>query len=68
MCSSLNVEIASKMRKLFTFLKNYENCFNFKNAEILFEHENEDYIINFLSNAESLYESLYIFSETSSKF
>ena len=61
MCSSLNVEIASKMRKLFTFLKNYKNYFDFKNAEIFFEHENEDYVIDFLSNAKSSYELLYIF-------
>ena len=64
MCDSLNVKIASKMRKLFTFLKNYENYFDFKNAETLFEHENEDHIINLLSSAKLLYKSLYIFSET----
>ena len=63
MCNNLNVEIASKMRKLFTFLKNYENCFDLKNAEILFEHENEDHVINLLLSAKSSYDSLYIFSE-----
>ena len=63
-CNNLNVEAASKMRKLFTFLKNYKNCFNFKIAETLFEHENKNHVINFLSNAKSLYESLYIFFET----
>ena len=64
MCNSLNVEIAPKMRKLFTLLKNYENCFDFKNAKTFLEHENEDHIINLLSSAKSLYKSLYIFSET----
>ena len=64
MYNSLNIEIAPKMRKLFTFLKNYENCFDFKNAKTFSEHKNENYIINFLSSAESLYESLYIFFET----
>ena len=63
-CNSLNVEIALKMRKLFTFLKNYENCFNFKNIKFSFEYENEDYVINFLLNAKSSYESFYIFFET----
>ena len=63
-CNNLNVEIAPKMRKLFTFLKSYENCFDFKNAEILFEYKNEDHVINFLFNAKSLYESLYIFFKT----
>ena len=64
MCSNLNVKIASKMRKLFTFLKSYENCFDFKNAEIFLEHENEDYIIDFLSSAKSSYKSFYIFFKT----
>ena len=64
MCNNLNVEIASKMRKLFTFLKNYKNCFDFKNAKIFFEHENKNHIINFLSSAKSLYKSLYIFFKT----
>ena len=64
MCNSLNIEIASKMRKLFTFLKNYENCFDFKNAEILFEHENENHVIDLLSSAKSSYKSLYTFFET----
>ena len=49
------------MRKLFIFLKNYENYFDFKNAETFFEHENENHVINFLSSAKSLYKSLYIF-------
>ena len=61
MCNSLNVKAALKMRKLLTFLKNYENCFDFKNAETLLEHENKYYIINLLSNTKLLYESLYIF-------
>ena len=52
------------MRKLFTFLKNCKNCFDFKNAEILFEHENKNHIINFFSNAKSSYESFYIFFKT----
>ena len=67
MCNSLNVEIASKMRKLFTFLKSYENCFDFKNTKILFEHKNENHVITFLSNAKSLYKSLYTFFETKFK-
>ena len=64
MCNSLNVEIASKMRKLFIFLKSYKNCFNFKNAETFFEHENENHVINLLSSAKSSYKSFYIFFET----
>ena len=68
MCNNLNVEFALKMRKLFTFLKNYKNCFDFKNAETFFKHEDEEHVIDFLSNAKSLYKSLYIFLKQSSKF
>ena len=63
----MNVEIASKMRKLFTFFKKYENYFDFKDAKTFFEYENENYIINFLSSAKSSYKSLYIFFETKFK-
>ena len=52
------------MRKLFSFLKNYENCFDFKNAKTLFEHENENYIINLLLSAKSSYKSFYNFFKT----
>ena len=64
MCNNLNVEIASKMRKLLTFLKNYENCFDFKNAKTFFEHENENHVINFLSSAKLSYKSFYILFKT----
>ena len=67
MYSNLNIKIASKMRKLFTFLKNYKNCFDFKNAEILFEHENKNHVIDFLSSAKSSYEPFYILFKTKFK-
>ena len=63
MCITFNVEITFEMRKLFEFLKSYKNCFDFKNTKTLFEHENEDYVIDLIFGAKSLYESLYIFSE-----
>ena len=44
-CNNLNVEFTTKMRKLFTFLKNYKNCFDFKNARTLFEYKNKNYVI-----------------------
>ena len=52
------------MRRLLEFLKSYENCFDFKNTKTLFEHENEDHVIDLMLGAKSLYESLYILSET----
>ena len=57
---TLDVEITFDMRKLFELLKNYEDCFDFKNAKIFFEHENEDHVIDLMLDAKSLYESLYI--------
>ena len=61
MCITFDVEITFEMRKLFEFLKNYKDCFDFKNAKILFEHENEDHVINLILDAKLLYESLYTF-------
>ena len=43
--------------------KSYENCFNSKNAEMLFIHENENHIINLKFNKKSLYDSLYALLE-----
>ena len=62
-CITFDVEITLEVRRLFELLKNYENCFDFKNAEILFEHENENHVINLMLDAEPLYEPLYILSE-----
>ena len=60
MYSMFDVKITLKMRKLFEFLKNYKNCFNFKNAQIFFKHENKSHVIDFILDAKSLYESFYI--------
>ena len=63
-CITFNVEITFEMRRLFELLKSYENCFDFKNAKILFEHENENHVIDLMFDAKSLYEPLYIFFKT----
>ena len=63
MCSTFDVEITLKMHKLFELLKNYENCFNLKNAKTFFEHENKNYVIDLILVVKSSYKSLYIFSE-----
>ena len=64
MCITFDVEITFEMRRLLELLKNYENCFDFKNAEILFEHENENHVIDLISDAKSSYESFYTFFKT----
>ena len=58
-----NAEITLKMRKLLEFLKSYKNYFDFKNAKILSEYKNENYVINLMLDAKPSYESLYIFLE-----
>ena len=63
MCSTFDVENTSKIYKLFESLKNYKNCFNFRNSKTFFEHENENYILNLISNTKPSYEPLYTFSE-----
>ena len=60
MCITFNVKITLEMRKLFESLKNYENCFDFKNAKIFFEHKNKNHVINLIFCAKPLYEPLYI--------
>ena len=60
---TFDVEITLEMRRLFELLKNYENCFDFKNTKIFFEHENKNHVINLIFDAESSYESFYILSE-----
>ena len=63
-CITFDIEIMFEMRRLLEFLKSYENCFDFKNAKIFFEHENKDHVINLMFGAKSSYEPLYILSKT----
>ena len=64
MFNIFNIEIASKMHRLFELLKSYKNCFDFKNAKTLFEHENEDHVINFVFDTKLSYELFYTLFKT----
>ena len=64
MCIMFNVEITLEMRRLLELLKSYENCFDFKNAKILLEYENENHVIDLILDAKSSYKPLYILFET----
>ena len=44
-------------------LKLYENCFNSKNAKILFTHKNENHVINLKFDKKLSYNFLYALSE-----
>ena len=61
MCNIFNVEIMSKVHELLELLKNYKNCFDFKNAKFFFEHKNENYIINLILDAKSSYKLFYTY-------
>ena len=63
MCITFDIEITFEMRKLFESLKSYENCFDFKNAKTLLEHENKDHVINLILDAKPPYKSFYILFE-----
>ena len=43
--------------------KSYENCFDSKNAEMLFIHENENHVIDLKFDKKSSYDFLYAFSK-----
>ena len=44
-------------------LKLYKNCFNSKNAEMLFTHKNENHVIDLKFDKKSSYDFLYALSE-----
>ena len=44
-------------------LKSYENCFDSKNAEMLFTHENKNHVIDLKFDKKSSYDLFYAFSE-----
>ena len=62
-CSNFDADFAQQMLMLLFKLKSYENCFDSKNAEMLFIHENENHVINLKFDKKSSYDFLYALSE-----
>ena len=62
-CSNFDADFAQQMLMLLFKLKSYENCFDSKNAEILFTHKNENHVIDLKLNKKSSYNFLYALSE-----
>ena len=58
-CSNFDVNSAQQMLMLSFKLKSYENCFDSKNAKMLFTHENENHVIDLKFDKKSLYDSFY---------
>ena len=61
--NNFDVDFAQQMSVLLFKLKLYKNCFDSKNAEMLFTHENENHIINLKFDKKSSYDFLYAFSK-----
>ena len=57
------VEFAQQMSMFLFKFKLYENCFDSKNAEMLFTYENKNHVINLKVNKKSSYDFLYAFLE-----
>ena len=62
-CSNFNINFAQQILMFSSELKSYENCFDSKNAEMFFTHENENYVINLKFDKELSYNSLYALSK-----
>ena len=62
-CSNFNVNFAQQILMFSLELKSYKNCFDSKNAKMLFTHENENHVIDLKSEKKSSYDSLYALSK-----
>ena len=62
-CNNFDADFAQQMSVLSFKLKSYENCFDSKNAKMLFIHENENHVINLKFDKKSLYDFFYALSE-----
>ena len=61
--NNFNADFAQQMLMLLFKLKSYKECFDSKNAEMLFTHKNENHVINLKFDKKSLYDLLYALSE-----
>ena len=61
--NNFDADFTQQMLMLLFKFKSYENCFDSKNAEMLFIHENKNHVIDLKFNKKSLYDSFYALSE-----
>ena len=61
--SNFDTDFVQQMLILLFKLKSYENCFDSKNAEMLFTHENENHVIDLKLDKKSSYDLLYALSK-----
>ena len=62
-CSSFDADSAQQMSVLLFELKSYEDCFDSKNAKMLFTHENENHVIDLKLDKKSSYDLFYALSK-----
>ena len=58
-CNNFDADFTQQMLMLLFKFKSYENCFNLKNAEMLFIHKNENHVINLKFDKKLSYDFLY---------
>ena len=58
-CNNFDADFAQQMLILLFKFKSYKNCFDSKNAEMLFTHENENHVINLKFDKKLSYDFLY---------
>ena len=61
--NNFDADFAQQMLILSFKLKSYKNCFDLKNAEMLFIYENENHVINLKFKKKSSYDFLYALSK-----
>ena len=63
LCNNFDVDFVQQMLILSFKLKSYENCFDSKNAKMLFTYENENHVIDLKFDKKLSYDLLYAFLE-----
>ena len=58
-CNNFDVNSTQQMSMLSFKFKSYENCFDSKNAEMFFTHENENHVIDLKFDKKSSYDFFY---------
>ena len=61
--NNFDADFAQQISMLSFEFKLYKNCFDSKNAEMLFIHKNKNYVIDLKFDNKSLYDSFYAFSK-----
>ena len=62
-CNNFDADFAQQISVLLFKIKLYEDCFDSKNAKMLFTYENENHVINLKFDKKLSYDSFYAFSE-----